>query len=136
MVQMLAQGQDLALAGLFGVAASRFAVAAPVGRYDPGLGELTLLSLVAASVPLPYRRQSIEHALAENFPLYQWQADGGEDFPGRKLVVGAMPGRKLSVMIDGGARRCRANWPHHRTAAMCASRSMPGVIWRWLAASH
>ena len=100
-VQMLAQGQDLALAGLLGVAASRFAVAASVGRYDPGLGELTLLSLVAATVPLPYRRQSIEHALAENFPLYQWQADGGEGFPGRKLVVGAMPGRKLSVMIDG-----------------------------------
>lgn len=101
LVQMLTQGQDLALAGLLGVAASRFAVAAPGGRYDPGLDELTLLSLVAAARPLPYRKETIERALAENFPLYRWQADGGESFPGRKLVVGAMPGRKLSVLIDG-----------------------------------
>ena len=105
MVQMLAQGQDLALAGLLGVAASRFAVAVPVGRYDPGLDDLTLLSLVAATRPLPYRRDLIERALADNFPLYRWQADApvgsGDSLPARKLVVGAMPGRKLSVMIDG-----------------------------------
>ena len=105
MVQMLAQGQDLALAALLGVAASRFAVSVPVGRYDPGLDELTLLSLVAATRPLPYRKDIIERALADNFPLYRWQADpqvtSGDSFPARKLVVGAMPGRKLSVLIDG-----------------------------------
>ena len=112
MVQILAQGQDLTLAGLLGQAASRFAVATPPntangGRYDPGLGDLTLLSLVAATQPLPYSKDKLERALAENFPLYRWQADAeapsGDSFPGRKLVVGAMPGRKLSVLID--ARR-------------------------------
>ena len=104
------------------MAASRFAVAAPVGRYDPGLGELTLLSLVAATRPLPYRRDLIERALAENFPLYGWQADAGESFPGRKLVVGAMPGRKISVLIDGRREalpRALAAPPHRNHVRVC-----------------
>ncbi|WP_295631063.1 hypothetical protein [Novosphingobium sp.] len=126
MVQMLAQGQDMALAGLLGVAASRFAVAVPVGRYDPGLDELTLLSVVATTRPLPYRRDLIERALADNFPLYRWQADAptgsGESFPGRKLVVGAMPGRKLSIMIDGrheALPRELAAPPHRSHVRVC-----------------
>ena len=127
MAQMVAQGQDLALAGLLGIAASRFAVAAPPktsngGRYDPGLDALTLLSLVAATRPLPYRKDVIERALADNFPLYRWQADAGESFPGRKLVVGAMPGRKLLVSIDGRREalpRGLAAPPHRSHIRVC-----------------
>lgn len=133
LAQMLAQGQDLALAGPLGQPAARLATAAPVGRYDPGLCDLTLLSLVAATVPLPYRRDAIERALAETFPLYRWQADAqvasGEGFPGRKLVVGAMPGRKLSVLIDGRREalpRALAAPPHrsHVRVAIDAGRDL------------